>query len=72
MAKRVVKVVRRPRLGFPTGVPCNVKVAGERAMRKGVVLTPDPTDSSRVRVLTGRRGRPSVLPVESIEKVRAL
>jgi hypothetical protein len=66
----VKKVVRQPRYQFPVGVPVNVKVAGERAMRKQVVLVP--LDKDTVRVFTGSRGRPAHLPVQSIERVRAL
>jgi hypothetical protein len=65
-------VVRRRRPAFPMGVPLNIKVAGERTMRKGVRLAQHPSDPTLVRVLTGSRGRPSHLPVASIEKVRAL
>jgi hypothetical protein len=77
-AKKVV--VRRARKSsdvpvsgaFPLDVPVNVKVAGERAMRKGVRLSAHPTDDTLVRVLSGGRGRPAHLPVSSIEKVRVL
>lgn len=51
-------------------VPVNVKVRGEKAMRKGVTLAAN--DGESVRVLTGKRGRPATLPVEQIEKTRAL
>jgi len=63
---------RRRSLGFPLDVPVNVKVTGERAMRKGITLTAHPSDPTLVRVLTGGRGRPSHLAVSDIERVRAL
>lgn len=50
--------------------PANVKVKGEKAMRKGVTLKA--IDSETVKVLTGKRGRPGTLAVERIEKTRAL
>jgi hypothetical protein len=67
---RKVKIVRKPRFEFPVGVPVNVKVEGERALRRHVVLMP--LDKHTVRVLTGTRGRPSHLPVQSIQRVNAL
>lgn len=71
----VKKVARRrpsPLDGTPLGVPLNLKVKGERAMRKNVILREHPTDPYLVRVLTGGRGRPSHLNVEDIERVRVL
>lgn len=53
-------------------VPVNVKVKGEKAMRKGVTLTRDPESKSAVRVLTGKRGRPATLDAEQIERHRVL
>lgn len=73
-AKKVV-VVRKSRpakFSFPIGVPVNVKVKGERTMMKHVTLAPVPDDSTAVKVLTGRRGRPAILSVSNIERVRAL
>lgn len=66
------KIVRRRRPGFALDVPVNVKVKGERTMRKGVSLSLHPSDSSLVVVHTGRRGRPAHLSLSRIEKVRAL
>jgi hypothetical protein len=63
---------RRRTHNFPLDVAVNVKVAGERAMRKNVVLVQHPTDNTLLRVLTGSRGRPSHLAITDIEKVRAL
>jgi hypothetical protein len=56
---------------LPLDVPVNVKVKGERQMRKAVTLI-DNGDGAQVRVKTGKRGRPATLAVENIEKVRAL
>lgn len=50
--------------------PANVKVKGERAMRKGVTLVRNTADT--VRVKTGKRGRPATLSVDEIESTRAL
>lgn len=69
-ATRKVRVVRKPRL--PLGVPVNVKVKGERAMRKSVVLTQHPEFKHVLVVHTGRRGRPSHLHTSEVERVRAL
>lgn len=67
------KPVRKPRFKFATNTPVNVKVAGERRMMKSVVLVPfEDGSKDRVKVLTGRVGRPMHLPVESIERVRVL
>ena len=73
-AKKVVVVrkSRAPKFSFPVGVPVNVKVAGERVMMKHVTLVPIPDDNTAVKVMTGRRGRPAILSVSSIERVRAL
>lgn len=71
-SKKVIKVVRKARPKFPLNVPVNVKVEGERVMRKNVVLTMHPSDPSKVNVKTGRRGRPAILSLSNIEKVRAL
>lgn len=76
-ATRKVRVVRKhhPRAAgqrLPIGVPVNVKVKGERTMRKGVVLTTHPSDPFRVTVHTGRRGRPAFLAIENIERFRVL
>jgi hypothetical protein len=70
MAKDTLKALN----GEPVvlDVPANVKVKGEKAMRKNVVLTRDPDRADVVRVKTGKRGRPASLPVESIERTRAL
>ena len=68
----IVRKSRAPKFSFPVGVPVNVKVKGERVMMKHVTLAPVPDDSSAVKVLTGRRGRPAILPVANIERVRAL
>lgn len=54
----------------PLEVPVNVKVKGEKAMRKNVVLIEN--DAESVRVRTGKRGRPARLPVESILSTRTL
>ena len=56
---------------LPLDVPANIKVEGEKVMRKCVTLV-DNGDGKSVRVLTGKRGRPATLPVESIVKARAL
>lgn len=56
---------------LPLDVPANIKVKGEKTMRKGVTLV-DNGDGATVRVKTGKRGRPATLAVESIEKARAL
>lgn len=68
------KIVRRRKtaVGLPLNVPVNVKVRGERAMRKSVVLGLHPSDPFQVVVHTGRRGRPAHLPVAKIEKFRVL
>lgn len=66
------KIVRRNRPTFNLNVPCNVKVKGERTMRKGVVLVQHPTDPTMVLVRTGHRGRPANLPVADVERVRVL
>lgn len=50
--------------------PANVKVKGEKAMRKGVTLVKN--DAKSVRVKTGKRGRPATLLIEQIESTRAL
>lgn len=50
--------------------PANVKVKGEKAMRKGVTLVRN--DDKSVRVKTGKRGRPATLFVDEIESTRAL
>lgn len=55
---------------IPLDVPVNVKVKGEKAQRKGVILAANGGES--VRVKTGKRGRPATLAVENIEKVKAL
>ncbi len=68
----VAKKVRAPKFAFPVGVPVNVKVVGERTMRKDVTLVAHPERRDVVLVKTGRRGRPSMLAVESIERARAL
>lgn len=70
MARKVI--VRSKKPSFTLGVPLNVKVQGERAMRKNVVLDIHPTDSEFVVVRTGTRGRPAHLALASIEKVRVL
>lgn len=57
---------------LPLGKVVNVKVAGERVMRKNVILVAHPLRENTVQVRTGSRGRPSNLPVEQIERVRAL
>jgi hypothetical protein len=57
---------------LPLNKAVNIKVAGERVMRKNVVLVPSPSVPGAVLVRTGRRGRPAVLPVEQIEKFRVL
>ena len=70
--KTVAKKSRVTKPSFALGVPCNVKVVGERTMRKNVVLDLHPSDPEMVVVRTGRRGRPAHLALSSIEKVRAL
>lgn len=50
--------------------PANVKVKGEKSMRKGVTLVKN--DAKSVRVKTGKRGRPATLLIEQIESTRAL
>jgi hypothetical protein len=70
---RKVRVVRKPVVkGIPVGVPVNVKVRGERTMLKGVTLHQHATNKSLLTVRTGGRGRPSHLPIDRIESVRAL
>jgi hypothetical protein len=49
----------------------NVKVKGEKTMRKGVTLR-DNGDGKSVRILTGKRGRPATIETAAIERVRAL
>lgn len=66
------KKVRAPKFAFPVGVPVNVKVAGEKTMRKDVTLVAHPERRDVVLVKTGKRGRPSMLAVENIERARAL
>ena len=77
-ATRKVRIVKKStppkyRVGrqvLPLDKPVNVKVAGQRTMLKSVTLVPN--DSETVKVRTGRRGRPMILPVSNIERVRAL
>lgn len=69
-ATRKVRVVRKPRV--PLNVPVNVKVEGEKRMRKNVTLSVHPDDSDWLVVRTGRRGRPSHLHPSQIVKVTAL
>lgn len=70
MSKKIVVVKKSSKAQFPLRVPVNVKVAGERTMRKNVTLLP--ASGGAFKVLTGRRGRPAVLTADQIEKVRAL
>lgn len=63
---------KSPLAHLPLGVKVNVKVAGERTMRKSVILTAHTDRDNIVLVKTGGRGRPSHLPVEKIEKTRVL
>lgn len=72
LKKTSVKRPSTPRFKFSVGVPVNVKVAGERTMLKGVTLLPIEGERGKVKVLSGGRGRPRHLPVEMIERVRAL
>lgn len=58
--------------GHPLHVPVNVKVTGERTMLKQVRLEPLGDSRDVVKVLTGTRGRPRLLPVSEIERVRVL
>jgi hypothetical protein len=70
-ATRKVRIVKKGAKSFPLNVPVNIKVQGERSMRKNVILTHGPT-KGLVAVRTGRRGRPAHLDVAMIERVRAL
>jgi hypothetical protein len=71
MSRKVV-VRRSHKPSFALGVPVNVKIKGERAMRKHVVLDVHPSDPFKVVVKTGQRGRPAHVSLDSIERVRAL
>lgn len=69
------KVIIRKKPVHPTvkvGVPVNVKVEGTRTVLKRVTLAPIDGRTDAVKVMTGRRGRPSILQVASIERVRVL
>lgn len=69
---RKVRIVRRATAQIPFGVLVNVKVQGQRLMLKRVTLAPSDRDPFAVKVLTGRRGRPAILPLDNIERVRAI
>lgn len=75
MSRKIV-IVKKSRksseVSFPLNVPVNVKVQGERTMLKQVRLVPVDDSREVVKVLTGHRGRPSLLPIAQIERVRAL
>jgi hypothetical protein len=70
--KKATRKPRTPRLPFETGVPVNVKVEGRRTLLKGVTLLPVDGRTGTVKVLTGQRGRPSLLTVDQIQRVRVL
>lgn len=70
--KPVGKRVMIGGIALPFGVPVNIKVAGERAMRKNVVLIRREDKPNTVFVKTGGRGRPANLDVTLIERFRAL
>lgn len=54
-------------------VPVNVKVHGEAAMRKNVVLSKnDGGTDNTVVVRSGKAGRPPVLKVDDIQKITVL
>jgi hypothetical protein len=78
--KKPVQKVVKPRTkkimvgGAPLvlNAPVNIKVAGERVMRKNVILALNESKPGFVMVKTGSRGRPANLDVTVIEKFRAL
>lgn len=57
---------------IPFGKPVTVRVKGQSKRLSRVTLLPFEGDTSKVRVLTGRRGRPQHLPVDRITEVRVL